>query len=296
MVLTRRSGALLVLATGVVFSFGALFFRATDDVGAWQYLAFRGGGAVGVVGPLLIWRNRSDLGAIRRRLPWQHALAGVVLGTLMISFILALSRTDAAFVLLFQALAPITAAIFSWLLLRERLERDAALACVVAIVGVAIMVSSGLDSGIGWALLVVAYIPLGLGVYSALIRAGDNGDPLVPVVIAGTITMAAGIVVSFAGDGLAVSGRDFAIGLLAGALLIGVPLPFFNYAQTAVPAPDATLLLMSEIVLGPVWPWLVYDETPTDATLVGGAIILVAVGWLTLRSRSVGAEVRTTRG
>ena len=109
--MTRRSGALLVLAAGVVFSFGALFFRATDDVDAWQYLAFRGAGAVGVVGPLVVWRNRGDLGAIRRRLPWQHAVAGTVLGTLMISFIVSLSRADAAFVLLFQALAPITAAI-----------------------------------------------------------------------------------------------------------------------------------------------------------------------------------------
>ena len=32
-----------------------------------------------------------------------------------------------------------------------------------------------------------------------------------------------------------------------------------------------------------MWPWLVYDETPTNATLVGGAIILAAVGRLTVR-------------
>lgn len=278
-----------------MFSFGALFFRATDDVDAWQYLAFRGAGAVAVVGPLLLWQNRADVGAIRRRLPWQHAAAGAVLGTLMISFIVALSRADAAFVLLFQALAPITAAIFSWLLLRERFERDAAAAAVAALVGVTIMVASGLDAGVGWAVLIVAYIPLGLGVYSSLIRAGAEGDPLVPVLIAGSITTAAGVVVSLATDGLAVSGRDLVIGLLAGALLIGVPLPFFNYAQKAVPAPDATLLLMSEIVLGPIWPWLVYDETPTGATLVGGAIILVAVVWLTTRTSSTEERVLTTR-
>lgn len=296
MTLTRRSGALLVLAAGTVFSFGALFFRATDDIGAWQYLTFRGLGAVLVVGPLVWWQNRRDLGAVRRRLPWQHAVAGVILGGMMISFIVSLTHTDAAFVLLFQAAAPITAAIFSWLLLHERLEKEAAIAAVAAIVGVVIMVSSGLDSGIGWAILIVTVIPVGLGVYSTLIRAGATGDPLVPVLIAGVTCAIAGAIVSLAGDGLSVSGRDLVIGVLAGALLIGVPLPFFNWAQRAVPSPDATLLLMSEIVLGPIWVWLAYDETPANATLVGGMVILVAVVWLTLQASTDEDDVRTSRG
>lgn len=287
--ITRRTGALLVLAAGVMFSFGALFFRSTDEVDAWQYLAFRGAGAVAVVGPLLLWRNRSDLGAVRRRLRWQHVAAGAVLGSLFISFILALSQADAAFVLLLQALAPIAAALLSWLILRERLERDAAVASAAALIGVAVMVSSGLDAGIGWGVVAAAYIPLGLGAYSTLVRAGSDGDPLVPVVIGGVITMVAGVVVSLGRGGLGVSGRDLLIGLLAGALLIGLPTPLFNLAQRAVPAPDATLLLMSEIVLGPLWPWLVYEETPSGATLTGGVIIFVAVVGLTVRSR--GSEV-----
>ena len=279
-----------------MFSFGALFFRATDDIGAWQYLTFRGLGAVLVVGPVVWWQNRADLGAVPRRLPWQHGIAGVLLGGMMISFIVSLTHTDAAFVLLFQAAAPITAAIFSWLLLRERLEKEAAIAAAAAIIGVVIMVSSGLDSGIGWAILIVTVIPLGLGVYSTLIRAGSTGDPLVPVLIAGVTCAVVGAIVSLAGDGLSVSGRDLLIGVLAGALLIGVPLPFFNWAQRAVPAPDATLLLMSEIVLGPVWVWLAYDETPADATLVGGVVILVAVVWLTLQASTDEDDVRTSRG
>ena len=84
------------------------------------------------------------------------------------------------------------------------------------------------------------------------------------------------------------------IGLLAGALLIGVPVPFFNYGQRAIPAPDASLLLMSEIVFGPIWVWWAYSERPSDATLVGGLIILAAVIWLTMRART--PMVRTSRG
>lgn len=296
MALTRRSGAFLVLACGVFFSFGGLFFRATEGVDAWQYLTLRGAGAALVVGPVLAWQNRGELAAIGRRLPWQHAVAGMVLGTMMVSFIVSLTHTDVAFVLLFQALAPITAALFSWLLLRERLEWQAAVAAVAAIVGVVIMVSSGLDAGIGWAILVVCVIPVGLGLYSTLIRAGSAGDPLVPVLIAGVICAVTGAVVSLAGEGLSFSGRDFMIGVLAGALLIGVPVPFFNWAQKTVPAPDASLLLMSEIVLGPIWVWWAYQEKPTTPTLLGGAIIFAAVVWLTLQAPADEGELHTSRG
>jgi len=52
----------------VVFSFGGLFFRAADDIDAWQYLTFRGLGAVLVVAPIVWWQNRQDLGGVVRRL------------------------------------------------------------------------------------------------------------------------------------------------------------------------------------------------------------------------------------
>ena len=68
----------------MVYSFGGLFFRAADDIDAWQYLTFRGLGAVLVVAPIVWWQNRQDLGGVARRLGWQHATAGVLLGTMIL--------------------------------------------------------------------------------------------------------------------------------------------------------------------------------------------------------------------
>jgi drug/metabolite transporter (DMT)-like permease len=294
--LTRRSGAVVVLLTGVVFSFGALFFRATDNVDAWQYLTFRGLGAFLAVTPVLLWNYRRDLGAVVRETSFSHVAAGALLGAMMISFIVSLSHADAAFVLLFQAVAPVGAAAFSWILLKERIERNAMVAAVAAVIGVVIMVSSGLDSGIGWALLVVMVIPIGFGLYSTLIRSAPSADPMVPVVIAAIVTMATGMLVSLSGPGLDVSTHDMMIGLFAGSALIGLPLPFFNHAQKVVPAPDATLLLLSEVVLGPVWVWLAFSEVPAARTLIGGAVIFSAVIWLTTQSRDAVPEPHTSRG
>jgi drug/metabolite transporter (DMT)-like permease len=37
------------------------------------------------------------------------------------------------------------------------------------------------------------------------------------------------------------------------------------------------LITLLEIVLGPVWVWLAEAERPTTLTLVGGAIVIVAI-------------------
>ncbi len=286
----------MVLGAGVVFSFGSLFFRATDTLDAWQYLTFRGYGAFLAVLPVIWFQNRGDLGAVARRVEVRHVLAGLVVSSMMIAFIVALTYTDTAFILLFQAAGPISAAVFSWLLLRERMSRDARISAAGAALGVVIMVSGGVDAGVGWAILIVLVIPVGIGLYGTLVRSAATIDPLVPVLIAGFVAGSVGLIVSAAGSGFDVAGRDVAIALLAGMALIALPLPFFNHAQKVVPAPEATLLLMAEVVLAPFWVWLVYAEEPTGATLVGGAVMLASVVWLTQRSMSPDRRIRTSRG
>jgi drug/metabolite transporter (DMT)-like permease len=95
----------------------------------------------------------------------------------------------------------------------------------------------------------------------------------------------AGLIGSLVISDLQVSARDAAIGLAAGSLLLAIPGWFFNMAARVVPAPESALLLMSEIVLAPVWVWIFVDERPEPTTLIGGSIILAAVVGLLLWRR-----------
>jgi drug/metabolite transporter (DMT)-like permease len=49
-----------------------------------------------------------------------------------------------------------------------------------------------------------------------------------------------------------------------------------------VSALEASLLLLVEPMLNPLWAWLVQGEIPGFWTLTGGAIILLATTWRTL--------------
>jgi hypothetical protein len=82
-----------------MFSFGPLTFRAVVEADAWQYLFHRALGTAVVAALVIGIGGRNPITAIRRSGPRQQ-LAGVLLGTLFGIFVVALSRVDAAFILL----------------------------------------------------------------------------------------------------------------------------------------------------------------------------------------------------
>ena len=58
---------------------------------------------------------------------------------------------------------------------------------------------------------------------------------------------------------------------------IGLGLVFLTIGGRLIPAAEVALITLLEVVLGPLWVWIAYDERPETSTLVGGAIVIVAI-------------------
>jgi drug/metabolite transporter (DMT)-like permease len=295
--LTRFQGSMLVLAAGTTFSLGPLTFRALLEADAWQYLFYRSFSAAVVATLTIMLLGRNPIRSIVEAGLWQ-AVAGLVLGSCFVLFILSLSRATAAFVLLLQCTSPFVAAILGRVFLQERVRRDTVAAMLVASIGVVIMVGGGLDGGDRLGILFSLLLPVSLGGYTVLIRSSPARDPGVPTVIGGfTVAVVAGLV-SLVGPGLDLPIRDVAMGCIAGGLLIGLGAPVFNYAHRFVPPSETSLLLIAEVVLAPLWLWAWPGEVPSTSTLVGGGVALSAVAWLTIRAalREGSTRFRWSRG
>lgn len=288
---------MIVFGSGVFFSFGGLAFRSVEDVGAWEYLFFRGVGMLGAAFAILAVRYRGRYGILLNGVEYGHLTAGVVLGMMNTLFIVSLSFASVAFVLVLQTLAPLAAAYFSWLMMGERPTASVLSATALSMIGVAVMVWGSISDDLSpWGLL-AALIPLGFGYYTTLIRSARRIDPSVPLIIAGLTLIAVGIGVVTAHGGFDATPREAAIGLFAGSALLAVPLSVFNVAQRVVPSPEAAILIMSEIILAPLWVWLFVGEKASASTVLGGAIILGAVVWVTLtRVPRKGRRPITSRG
>jgi drug/metabolite transporter (DMT)-like permease len=69
---------------------------------------------------------------------------------------------------------------------------------------------------------------------------------------------------------------DWVVILYLGAIQIGLAYACLTRGLRQVPALEASLLLMVEPVLNPVWAWLVHGERPSHWALLGGALIIGA--------------------
>ena len=290
--LTHFQGSMLVLVAGATFSFGPLTFRALLEADAWQYLFYRSFSAAVVATLTIMILGRNPIRSIVEAGPRQ-VVAGLALGSTFVLFILSLSRATAAFVLLLQCTSPFVAAILGRVFLRERVRRDTATAMLVALIGVAIMVGGGLDGGDRLGILFSLMLPVCVGGTTVLFRSSPARDPGVPTVIAGFMVAVVAGLVSLVGPGLDLPIRDVAMSFIGGGLLIGLGAPVFVYAHRFVPPAETSLLLISEIVLAPLWLWAWPGEVPATSTLVGGGVALFAVVWLTVRT---GLREGSTRG
>jgi drug/metabolite transporter (DMT)-like permease len=58
---------------------------------------------------------------------------------------------------------------------------------------------------------------------------------------------------------------------------IGLGFALLTVGARLIPAAQVGLITLLEVVLGPLWVWLALDERPSTLTLVGGAIVILAI-------------------
>jgi drug/metabolite transporter (DMT)-like permease len=78
-------------------------------------------------------------------------------------------------------------------------------------------------------------------------------------------------------DPSVLSPLDWTMLAALGAGQIGLGMILFTAGARLIAAAQAGLITLLEVVLGPLWMWLIYREQPDGLTLVGGAVILSAV-------------------
>jgi drug/metabolite transporter (DMT)-like permease len=264
----RRLGAILVLCSAVVFGLAGTMTKLIDSdvltIACWRGLF---GGLI-ITAYVLARRNKRSM-----RLGWRGWLLALVGAMASIAFISAFKFGYVANAAIIYATVPFAAAALGWLLLREHVRRQTFLAALLSVVGVAIMVLSGLSGGNPFGDAMALAMTCLAALYMVLIRMFRD----TPVVWAGAVSafvlFGLGWLVA---DPLAVTAHDL---LLLGAFGASFALASILWTEGArlIPATEAGLLGSGEVPMAILFAWLILGELPPLTSFIGGAIVLVAV-------------------
>jgi drug/metabolite transporter (DMT)-like permease len=278
-----RLGLILVTASALAWSTAGYFTRLIP-LDAWTLLLWRGiFAAIGLLAFIAILQGKAGLRSFAA-LGWPGWLYAIISGLGMICFITALTLTTVAHVAIIYGTVPFVAAAISWLVLRERPSTMALGCSLLALLGVIVTVGFGFAGGSLLGDLLAFGMTLILGVMMVISRR-HHAIPTLPAACLSAV-LSAVVCVPLAGTLLPDGGNLVHLAVF-GLVNSAIGLALFTLGARLVPAIETGLIGSLEVPLAPIWVWLAFGETPDRNTILGGALVFIAVlAHLTLGTRS----------
>ena len=242
---------------------------------------------------LPLWQGRG----VFARMPWRSRyfwLSGLCWSVMFTAFMVALTLTAVANVLITMALGPLITALFTRVVLRHPLPWRTWGAIVVAGAGIAWMYGSQLSLGAPNFLLgslVALCVPLAGSVQWTLVQKSHAEGldlDLVPSVMVGAALST--LVTLPLALPLQASLHDTALLAGLGLFQLAIPCALSVVCARVLKAPEVSLLALLEIVFGILLAWLGAGEAPQASVLLGGVLVLGALvlnEWLGWRNKHV---------
>jgi DME family drug/metabolite transporter len=262
---------LLLLAAAVLWSTaGAAIKRCGLD--AWQIA----GGRAAIAGLVLF----ALVPEARRRPTRPILLVAVAYAFTTVLFVAATKLTTAANAIFIQDTAPLWVLLLSPWLLRERPTRGELLSVPVFGIGLALFFLDQLSPGQVAGNLVALASGLSFAASIIGLRHLREGGPA--ALVWGN-AIAALVALPLWPSGPVPTATDLGLLAFLGVFQLGLAYLCFTWGIRGTPAVEASLLVLLEPVLNPVWTFLFAGERPGPWALAGGAVILAATAWRTIQ-------------
>lgn len=281
--IARLDPRLAIVLGAVLFSTGGAAIKATTLSG-WQVAAFRSG--VAALALVLL------VPSVRRHISWRIVPVALAYATTLILFVLANKMTTAANTIFLQSTAPLYLLFLGPLLLHEPVHRRDLWFMAALATGLALLFFS-VDTPTATAPAPVAGNVLGAlaGVCWALTLLGlrwlalrpDAGSPAAAAAAGNLLTFVA--CAAFAFPVYESTPLDWWLIAWLGVFQIGVAYALVTAGMRGVAALEASLLILVEPVLNPVWAWAFLGERPAALALLAGALIMASIAVRTLQQR-----------
>lgn len=191
-----------------------------------------------------------------------------------ITFILSIQNTNVANTLIMVAMAPMMSAILAAIFLKEPTKKETWIAIFITFFSVTFIFYDSIQLGNIKGDIFGFITALGLAISANLARFAKNRD-LVPSAVIGKLVVA--IFAFFFVDNFELIKMDIIIIPLMCIMCVAIPFVLVTIAPRYISAPEVNLFFLLEVILGPIWVWLIIKEQPSFQTILGGIIIILTI-------------------
>lgn len=283
----HRTGLALIALAALAWSSAGLFVRGIS-VDLFTMLFWRGLFSGSAVLTLFFLMEGRCAIAILKKLRWPAVGVMLASATSMVTGIGSMRYTAIADALTIYATVPFMTAAVAWIFIGERPSKATMIASVVALAGVIVMLGGAKLDGSLFGKLLAVGMTLGMAVMTTIMRS-HREVPMLPAV-GFSAWLCSAFCFAFAAP-LAIAPADLALCAAFGIVQNAAGLALYALGSQRVPAAEATLIAALEVPLTPLWVWLVFSETPSTATLIGGGTVLAAMFGHILAQFWKGAEL-----
>ena len=270
----QYKGSLLAFI-GVMFITPDSLFIRLSDIGTWGLLFYRGAiPFLVVLMGLIIFYKKNFFNALFK-IGYAGILYVISFSICNITFIISIQNTNVANTLIMVAMAPMLSAILAAVFLKEPTNRETWIAIFITFFSVTFIFYDSIQLGNILGDVFGFITALGLAINANLARYAKNVD-LVPSAVIGKLVVA--IFAFFFVENFELLGKDRIIIPLMCVMCVAIPFVLVTIAPRFISAPEVNLFFLLEVILGPIWVWVLIKEQPSIQTIIGGVVIIITIG------------------
>ncbi len=276
---------MLMVGVTLLWSIAGVVSRHLESAQSFEVTFWRSAFNAVALGAALHWMRGPALWRGLARAPWPVWVSGLCWSVMFTAFMVALTLTSVANVLITMALGPLVTALFSRAFLGHRLGARTWAAIGVAGGGIAWMFGQAAGGGDARSVLgttIALAVPVAAAInWTVLQYVSGSGrkeatvQDMLPAVLIGAVLSAA-LTFPLAWPFQA-SGHDVALLGLLGVVQLAIPCLMVVRLSRVLPAPELALLGLLEVIFGVLWAWVGAGEAPGPTALTGGALVIGAL-------------------
>ena len=278
-------GILITTLGVIILSPDALLIRLlyadTWTVVFWRGFVF----SIGTILLMLLMYKKNTLQQFKK-IGKPGLLIGVIFGFSSLFFTAAIQNTSISNTLVIIGTSPMFAALFSWIFLGEKIRLRTWVAMLIIFGAIIAIMSNSAQQGGFWGDLSAFGTAIMMAVSFTLTRRHKEINMVPAMALSGMIAViiAAPVLLSIGGT-FALAPKAIPYLIIAG-VIVTLAFALITLGPRYMPAPEVSLIMPLETVLGSYLGWIFLNEKPAMLTLIGGFIVISTLSvhaWLSLK-------------